>query len=324
MRTTDNDLFHRTRCKQSHTNCQHNVLSRSSLSTGVLLLICSQAAWSFPLFTNGPSFNSDYGAGSSINLNVCGYVNGANCDSQQSTTTSGGDGQATDTNTASLGYGTASATGTTNADAAAGTLGAYISSTGQGTPGTGTGGGGEDISQFYNTYTLTGLAGLTPTINLDWSIHGAFTQQTFGDNAGNVKLTVNLYTSPSTIYGVMPVQQVAGSYQGQTVDLSGTVNLSDAYNQLTGKTLTVGDSFILEPTFYLYSSNPTYVSPIGTFTSDFLNTAGISLSSSDPNVSIQSAAVSTVPLPSSLWLGLTGLGSLLLFARRRRQKEFQD
>jgi len=98
-------------------------LARILLTGAVALLLCSQAVWSFPLFTNSPSYNSDYGAGSSIRLNVCGFVIGANCDSRQSIAPSGGDAHVTDANSAVLHYGSASATGSTRANAAGGTLG---------------------------------------------------------------------------------------------------------------------------------------------------------------------------------------------------------
>jgi len=159
---------------------------------------------------------------------------------------------------------------------------------------------------------------LTPTVKLAWSLHGAFTQQTPVENPASVKLVVNLFPSPAGIYGSMVVQQVVGSSQGKMVNLSGTTDLSAAYQALTGKSLTAGDRFILDPMIELTSSNPTFISPIGTFTSDFLNTAAISLGVSDPRAGIQSAAaLATLPLPSGLWLGLTGLVSLL-FCRRRR------
>lgn len=69
-------------------------------------------AWSLPLFTHTPSFiNSNYGAGTSLNINVCGFINGDNCGSKQILKASGSDGQVHTTDSNTLVYSTESAAG---------------------------------------------------------------------------------------------------------------------------------------------------------------------------------------------------------------------
>lgn len=295
---------------------------------GALLLVAAPAAWSFPLFTNTPSFNSSYGAGSLLNLGVSG---GNGVSKSIDNKTSGGDGLVSTTDSSTLQYGTASASTAARANAASGQLGGYASGTGQWASGVpSTSGAGWSSSEFYNTYTLSGTADLTPTVNLGWILDGAFSQKNLaGLGKGTAELLIGLHTADN--YGSykntgapLLLQKIASSYDYQAVNLSGLIDLSTAYQNLTGQALTVGDGFLLDATLRASADGPAFVAygaPVAdTFSADFLHTAALTLTSPNPNVTIHSAAGTAISVPEPDTLYLMGLGAigLVWISEKRR------
>ena len=200
-------------------------------------------------------------------------------------------------------------------------------------------GSARGVAELFDTYTLTVPAGVDPasidpaglTVTLDWFLDGGFSYRTPGANNGGAQFRITLH-DPAIAGKAFSsrglVLESFGSGTTDSVNAAGTVNLSQAWYDLTGDALGPGDSFILDLWLDVRASPPptgTLYPAEGYFSSGFLNTAGIGFTISGGNVDIVSAAnVSTVPLPPA-WLSL-GMGAMLIgwLGRRGRNRPSEN
>jgi len=316
--------------------------SSYALAVLAMVLVVSvnvQPAWSYITFT----FTSGYGAGTTIEAYAgAGSPNPVRIGPRDV----GGEGilNAYDGVTVTSVTGGSTGTAEAFADAASGRLGGLASADGWivGVEG----GGGTARSKLYDTYTISGPVGTSVDIDLELSLTGYFKFKTPGENPGGAQLIIRpravnppYFSILTTIAVVVVSSQIAGvtpeimyvvyweEDKELSVEIIGTIDLDEAFQKVMGRSLRVGDSFIVEAELYVYTGTPSFHWNLALgppFTTHFLDSGSLRPVSTTPGVSIISAAQQAAKPPvgvpefeaPTMLLVTAGLLALLTLRRK--------